>query len=175
MYSNISPIYQIFKENLIPIVFEPMQIKSYFVETSVSHITYRRFLRPGWRCRGLVETYRINIWMLQLWTYYSHISTVGVRGRYALVLCSVNFSRPHIQNRSSAAHRCAAISKFFRVRCKGGNSPHDIPTADTYPNVCSRSGPRNRFNVVQRPFCLSCLFLSISETFAPFASASLLE
>jgi hypothetical protein len=46
-YSNISPVYHIFKKHFIPIVFEPMPVKFYFVETSVSHITYCKFLSPG--------------------------------------------------------------------------------------------------------------------------------
>jgi hypothetical protein len=43
-YSNISLVEHIFKQNLIPIVFEPMPVKFYIVETSVYHITYCRFL-----------------------------------------------------------------------------------------------------------------------------------
>jgi hypothetical protein len=45
-YSNNSPVYHIFKENLTPGVFEPMSIKFYFVETSAYHIAYCRFLSP---------------------------------------------------------------------------------------------------------------------------------
>jgi hypothetical protein len=46
-YSNISPVYHIFKVNLIPIIFEPMPIEFYFVEASVYHITYGKTLSPG--------------------------------------------------------------------------------------------------------------------------------
>jgi hypothetical protein len=37
--------FTIYSKNLIPIIFEPMAIKFYFVETSVYYIIYRRLLR----------------------------------------------------------------------------------------------------------------------------------
>jgi hypothetical protein len=46
-YSKISPVCHIFKEDLIPIVFEPVPANFYFVEIFVYHITYSRFLSPG--------------------------------------------------------------------------------------------------------------------------------
>jgi hypothetical protein len=39
-----------------------MPFKFYFLETSFYHITYRRFLSPRWRFRGLAETCNRSIW-----------------------------------------------------------------------------------------------------------------
>jgi hypothetical protein len=35
-YSNVSPVYHIFKENIISMVFEPMPISFYFVDICLS-------------------------------------------------------------------------------------------------------------------------------------------
>jgi hypothetical protein len=58
-YSNISSIYHIFKENLIPIVFQSMPIRFYFVYTSVYHVTYRMFLRCD--CRIVFGTLVVRV------------------------------------------------------------------------------------------------------------------
>jgi hypothetical protein len=69
--SDISPVYRLFKGNLIPIVFKPIPIKFYFVETSFYHITYYRFLSPGIVIRGLAETNNIKSNLFQSSIYGS--------------------------------------------------------------------------------------------------------